>query len=94
VPVVLLGSCLGIRSDKPLSCRPHLPFPLGEYIPAGARRRAENLIPSANGLASSSCFIPLSASARVSLSETVGITDSIALPWWRLGSHGAPIVLP
>jgi len=48
-PVVLLGSCLGIRSDKPLSRRPHFPFPFGDRIPAGARGQEENRIPSANG---------------------------------------------
>jgi len=42
-PVVLLGSRLGIRSDKPVSRRPHplLPYP-GVCIPAGARGREEN----------------------------------------------------
>jgi len=47
-PVVLLGSCLGIRSDKPLSRRPHFPLPFGDRIPAGARGREEYRIPSAN----------------------------------------------
>ena len=49
VPVVLLGSCLGIRSDKPVSRRTHFPLPFGDCIPAGARGREENRIPSANG---------------------------------------------
>jgi len=47
-PVMLLGSCLGIRSDKPLSRHPHLPFPFGDCIPAGAHGREENRIPSVN----------------------------------------------
>jgi len=48
-PVVLLGSCLGIRSDKPLSHRPHFPLPFGDRIPTSTHRQEENQIPSVNG---------------------------------------------
>ena len=43
MPVVLLGSCLGIRSDKPISHHTHFPlFPFGDLIPAGACGQEEN----------------------------------------------------